>query len=132
MPAAVAADRNNIGLLGYAAGPAVHVVDRLGLADPIASRLELDHRGRPGHEKKLPEAWVVARFSVDTPDDSSGAEVRAAREALGCGDLAALLAAVAEPLTAERLVRNLALAWRLTALRIPSDAARARATLCVR
>ena len=130
VPAAVAADRNNIGLLGYAAGPTVHVVDRLGLADPIGSRLALDHRGRPGHEKKLPEAWVVARFSTDTPADSTGAEVTAARDALGCGGLATLLAAVTEPLTAERFVRNLALAWRLTVLRIPADAAAARATLC--
>jgi len=53
----------SIGLLGYAAGREVHVVDRRGLGDPVAARLRLDQRGRPGHEKMLDYTWTIARFS---------------------------------------------------------------------
>ena len=42
------AGRWNIGLTAYAAGLDVHVVDRRGLSDPIASRLQVRARGRPG------------------------------------------------------------------------------------
>jgi arabinofuranosyltransferase len=124
----VVAVRNNIGLTGYAAGPRVHVVDRLGLADPIASRLRLARRGRPGHEKELPDAWVVARFGPQTPEE--GEDVAAARAAMGCGDLGALLPAMEAPLTAARFEENLGAAWRLTALRFPADPPAARAELC--
>lgn len=52
------------GLASYEAGLDVFVIDPQGLGDPIAARLQLVHRGRPGHEKYLPTAWVVARFAA--------------------------------------------------------------------
>jgi hypothetical protein len=49
---------------------------------------------------------------------------------LGCGDLAALLAAIQEPLTASRFLQNVALAWRLSELRLPGEPSQARTELC--
>jgi arabinofuranosyltransferase len=120
----------NVGILGYVAGAGVHVVDRVGLADPIASRLRLAERGRPGHEKLLPEAWIAARFADRHAAALAYPEAVAAAEALGCRELAALLQAVEGPLTARRFVENLRLAWTLRGLRIPPDPATARAELC--
>ena len=51
----------NIGFLGYYAGPAVRVIDRLGLTDPVTSRIRLRKRRRPGHEKSSPLAYLVHR-----------------------------------------------------------------------
>ena len=48
-----------VGVVAYAAGPDIPVIDRFGLADPFGARLELTRRGRPGHEKKLPRAWIL-------------------------------------------------------------------------
>ncbi len=136
VPARVVLSTKSIGLLGYAAGPRVHVVDRLGLADPIAARLRLARRGRPGHEKELPAEWVVARFvapeALHGGPETAGLEpaVQAAGAALQCGALEDLLQAVQAPLTPERFGRNVLAAWRLTALRLPSNPVAARAELC--
>jgi arabinofuranosyltransferase len=120
--------RDWIGLAGYAAGPEVFVVDRVGLADPLAARLALSQRGRPGHEKLLADSWVVARFTDPVPGED--AAVTAARHALGCGGLAELREATTAPLTAGRFLENLASAWRLHRLRIPDDPFEAESALC--
>jgi arabinofuranosyltransferase len=96
----------------------------------VASRLRLDERGRPGHEKVLPTAWTIARFAHPGTPDALAPEVTAARQALACRDLAALRDAVEAPLTAGRLARNAALAWRLHRLRVPPAPAEAAAALC--
>ena len=128
---AVIAPSTNIGFLGYAAGPRVHVVDLGGLADPIASRLRLDARRRPGHEKTLPLAWVAARFAgVEEAPGIRAEDVRAARAALRCGRLAELLDAISAPLTLDRFTQNVVASVPLSRLRIPSDPERARAELC--
>jgi arabinofuranosyltransferase len=120
----------NVGLAGYIAGPSVHVVDMLGLADPIASRLVLLVRHRPGHEKRLPGAWVAARFAEPGAARAAYPEAAAALDVLRCGDVATLLRAIEEPLTVRGFVKNVSLAWTLRALRIPPDPAAARAALC--
>jgi arabinofuranosyltransferase len=126
--AAVVAGSQNVGLTGYAAGLRVHLVDRLGLGDPIAARLVLDRRGRPGHERLLDEVWMIARFAAPAADDPG--PVREARVALRCGRLGALLAAIEAPLTAERFLRNLADAAAFHRLGIPAGPAEAVAALC--
>lgn len=150
------ADAWSIGVSGYTAGLRVHIVDRLGLADPIAARLRLENRnGRPGHEKWLAIAWIIARFAeasatplrfgvgldgrgyVDlaapaTRGVAPPLAVTAARAALACGDLAELVAAVEEPISVRRFLRNLRLAWRLHRLRIASDPLQAQRELCAR
>lgn len=131
----------NIGLLGYAAGPDVWVVDRLGLGDPIAARIRLDQRGRVGHEKAMPPEWVLARFSsAPFPGDVG---IAAARRSLHCSvwwwdgagvrredPLREIVAGVSEPLTAGRFLSNLKLATTSGALRFPRDPPFAQAQLC--
>ncbi len=140
----VVAHRNNVGLTGYAAGFTVHLVDHLGLADPLASRLRLEQRKRPGHEKELPDAWVLARFgSLALPSGSptdrpiglasqTSAAVDAAHRSLTCpgSDLSVLLDAITQPLTWSRFWQNVALSPRLTQLRFSADPLRAEAELC--
>jgi arabinofuranosyltransferase len=130
VPQSAVADRKNIGMLGYAAGPEVRVIDQLGLADALAARLRLQARGRPGHEKSLPEAWVLAQYAAPESLPPGLPGVAEARQALGCGGLAALLDAIRQPLTLGRFAENVTLAWRLTLLRISPDPAQAQAELC--
>ena len=51
VPSDLATLHAHVGILGYAAGLRVHVIDRLGLADAVAAHVALARRGRPGHEK---------------------------------------------------------------------------------
>jgi arabinofuranosyltransferase len=120
----------NIGILGYIAGTQVHVVDRLGLAEPIGSRLELEERDRPGHEKMLSMAWVAARFTGLDNEDVSDPEFAEAREALACGELVELDDAVTEPLTFNRFMENIQRSWDFHHLRIPPDPDDARKQFC--
>ena len=120
-----------IGQRGYLAGPEIRIVDRHGLTDPLAGRLlESPRGGRIGHEKDLPPEWVFARLAAPQAALPDPAGVAAARQALRCGDLPVLLAAVTEPLTWQRFSANLALAPRLTRLRIPGDPLQARQQFC--
>jgi arabinofuranosyltransferase len=125
----VVAGSQNVGLAGYAAGPRVHLVDRLGLGDPLAARLALTGRGRPGHERLLDEAWLIARFAAPSPADPE--PVRQARAVLGCGRLADLFRAIESPLSAGRFLRNLQAAWSLDRLLVPADPVEAATALCV-
>lgn len=53
--------RYNIGFMGYYAGPQVHIIDRMALADPLLSRLPsiLDINWRIGHfTRQFPEGYL--------------------------------------------------------------------------
>jgi arabinofuranosyltransferase len=51
--------RAQIGLFGYFAGPEVHVVDTLALADPLLARLPAEPKWRIGHfERRVPEGYI--------------------------------------------------------------------------
>ena len=131
----IVAARPNVGLLGYAAGARVHVVDRFGLGDPLAARFRIERRSRPGHEKWLLEAWIIARFADSAAQLPRSAAppwvIDATRSALACPPLAELLEAIGAPLTPARFVRNVGVAWRLRSLTIPSDPwRRAAAEIC--
>ena len=111
----------SLGIVGATAGPEVAVLDSLGLADPVAARLRLHARGRPGHEKSLPAEWVIARYAAAGGERDRRVELAAvlmARRALACGDLKVLEEAVQGPLTVSRFLENLRRAWHLTSLRI--------------
>ena len=128
----VVAGRDSIGLRAYAGGPEVHIVDRHGLADPIAARLTVSRRQRPGHEKYLSDAWILGRFAhpdAPLPPVLAG-PAAAARRALGCPPLRELLDAVEAPLDAARFVRNLTAVWRLHRLVVPADPFEAVSALC--
>jgi arabinofuranosyltransferase len=116
----------SVGVTGYLAPTSVYVIDTLGLADPVASRLRIGKRGRPGHEKVLSLAWILARFT-----DSSGPPgVVQARRALGCGELREVLEATSGPLGFTDIFRNMVWAPRLTSLRFSPDSGLAEQELC--
>ena len=110
------------------------VVDTLGLASPLGARITLTTPGMPGHEKRLPRAWVVAEFADPAVDamlpEAPAPLVTAARHALGCGELAELLASARAPMTAARFWDNLTGSLRRTRLEIPADPIAAEARFC--
>ena len=111
--------RDGIGIFGTVVGWNVHVVDRYGLVDPIGSRMMLTSRGRPGHEKRYSNIWMVARFGDTTQihDDA----VHAAVEALECSPLKDLTDAVSEPMTFRRFLRNISMSFEFQKLRVPEN-----------
>jgi arabinofuranosyltransferase len=117
-----------IGIVGLSLPETVHVIDRHGLAEPVAARFRLERRGRPGHEKELSSPWVVARYAAPDPEDES--DVLAARRALSCGPLAELVASVTGPLTPARFFENLGRALPRHTLRFSADPFVAAAELC--
>jgi arabinofuranosyltransferase len=83
----IVASSGALGLFSYAAGDQVEVVDRLGLASPLAAHQRLGARGRPGHEKLLSSAWWLAQFADPRAPIPAGIDERAvaaARHALAC------------------------------------------------
>ncbi|CAL8973191.1 Terminal beta-(1-_2)-arabinofuranosyltransferase [Propionicimonas sp. T2.31MG-18] len=121
---------NSLGVAGAASGLDVVVNDPPSLGDAVGSRLVLppDAQFRVGHAYK-PEVWALARFSAsDRANPVPG--LAAARHALGCRPVAEMLDAISAPLTAGQFMKNIALAPRLTFLRIPVDPDAAVAALC--
>lgn len=59
----------NVGFTGFYAGPRIYVLDKLGLTDPVISRISLTRRKRPGHEKSAPFGYLILRRLTfgDTP-----------------------------------------------------------------
>jgi arabinofuranosyltransferase len=114
-----------LGVAGYRTPTDVVVLDALGLADPLGSRLRVAKRGRPGHEKRLPGEWVLARYT--RAEDPA---VAAARRALDCGQLRELILATSGPLGISEVFRNIVQAPRLTTLRLSGNAATDRAQFC--
>lgn len=51
-------EHGNVGFLGYYAGPAVHIVDRNGLTDPLLARLPV----------RDPADWRIGHFRRNVPD----------------------------------------------------------------
>lgn len=121
---------NSLGDAGAASGLDVIVNDPPSLGDPIGSRLVLapDAQFRVGHAYK-PEVWALARFAAAdrTPPVAGLAQ---ARQTLACAPVAELLDAVSQPLTFDRFVKNVALAPKLTFLRIPVNPDEAVKVLC--
>ncbi|MET0287250.1 MAG: hypothetical protein ABW352_22385 [Polyangiales bacterium] len=125
---AVVYEMRPIGIIGLLMGTRISVVDLYGLADPLASRVELSDRGRPGHEKIFPVAWFAAKYTL--PGSSADERVPVARKALHCGRLKQLRDAVREPLTLSRFFRNIALSIPLHRVRIPVDPQQAVERFC--
>ena len=149
-----------LGVAGYVTPLDIWVYDRLGLADPIVARAELDGRGTAGHEKMLSSPWVAAafvspRYEVRDPRTfapidplvwtwtatgvprevdaaSFAADRRAARRALDCGGLSELVHDTRAPLDAKRFLGNIVDAVRLHDVSIPVDPHEARDRFCGR
>lgn len=143
-----------LGILGYAMGPDVYVLDLLGLGDGFTSHLQLNQDGLIGHEKPLPAPWIAARItkpgaaltSADFPfrgafgvrllDDPRGAPFEQrepiARAALECRGIREFLKSYSASLTPGRFFGNLLDAVHNTRLRIPPEPTDAYEKFCGR
>ena len=110
---------NALGIVGYAASPASHFVDRWGLSSPLAARAKRLSPGVIGHERYLNDGWVLAKYSK--PMEGEALTVKEGRRALQCPELVELHNAVSAPLTLDRFLRNIAESVRLTMLKLPSN-----------
>ncbi|MGW6527409.1 hypothetical protein [Streptomyces venezuelae] len=124
---------NTLGFSGSVVPLSGAALDPIGLAYPLAAHSEGLVNGRVGHDKRLPDEWIVAeRGAADVPEGLDPARVEAARRALRCGPLAELRAATRAPLTVGRFWRNLTGSVERTSFRFPTDPVRAEKELCGR
>jgi hypothetical protein len=107
-------------------------IDYLGLGYPLAAHVRLVAHGRPGHDKIMPMAWIVADYTPDgyPAPGIDPAELAAARHALRCGDIAELQHAVRDPMTPGRFFRNLTGSVSRTFMRFPGDPIEAEREYC--
>lgn len=137
-----------VGVGGYTIGGHVYVLDRLGLGDALTARLKVARQGFIGHEKVLPEAWILARVTdqdVSTskfhrtlfgtelyasPPGRLASDARVAREVLRCKALTRLQHAISDPLTFGRAMRNIGESFSLTRLKVPPQPEEAKRKLC--
>lgn len=113
------------------------VIDPNGLASPAAGHLLLKQRGRPGHEKWLPFAWVLGEYAdpaaISNMKDTkqvTKAQALAARHALSCTSLKELMDSVNQPMSPGRFWHNLTGSVSRTSLRIPADPFTAERQFC--
>jgi arabinofuranosyltransferase len=111
LPEAVITNFMNIGIRGVAAGRNVYIFDELSLANPIGSHFRVLQRTRPGHEKVIGLAWMLARFTpVGTAVPSNlgvpATDVSDARAALACQPLHSYLAGITGPWTISKAISN--------------------------
>jgi arabinofuranosyltransferase len=133
---------SNVGIFGYAAGPRVFVEDRLALGEPLGARLDLQSRGRVGHEKLLPPVWTVGRFADPSTHGSVENGVNVER-VLTCSTwvwdgagtrpgnwVREHLDRVGQPLTAGRFLGNVEYALTGQKLRLPTNPWEAVLEIC--
>ena len=151
-PAAVL---GGIGIVSYAMGPELHVLDYFGLADLYAGHLEKEERQSfiiarlPGHEKVLPAPWIAARLtpagSQPDPTDfpkqrnplvppTEGAafieQVAWARAALMCPGISDVARAATHPMSPGFFLENLIRSPANTRMRFPADPEEAYHRFC--
>jgi arabinofuranosyltransferase len=143
-----------VGIVGYALGTDVYVLDLLGLGDAFTAHLELEKRGATAHEKPLPAPWIAARLTspsahldagdfrfpqlpsskvreIDDPAGQSLDErVEIARATLECGDLRDFLRSHTGSLTVGGFFGNIVDAAHNSSFRIPPEPRDARARFC--
>ncbi|WP_447037524.1 hypothetical protein [Streptomyces sp. DSM 118878] len=122
---------NTLGFSGTVIPLSGAALDPIGLAYPLAAHSE-SFNGRVGHDKRLPDEWIVAERGLPgaLPAGLDPARVDAARRALRCGPFAELRAATRAPLTAGRFWRNLTGAVERTSFRFSNDPVRAERQVC--
>jgi arabinofuranosyltransferase len=111
LPSRFAVNATTIGVNGVESGPQVYIYDSLSLANPIGSHTKLSVRGRPGHEKAIGTAWMIARFAPAGEQFPAGSpsitSVNAARRALSCNPLHSYLNAITAPLSFSLMWSNI-------------------------
>jgi arabinofuranosyltransferase len=136
LPFTLAVNVPAIGVIGYLAGPDVYIFDTYSLANPIGSHTTVVHHARPGHEKNIGPAWMVARFGTAGRDTfavgtgPSPAAVAAARRAIACAPLSSYLHAITAPLTVDRFFSDMGHSFGFTTLSFSADPERAVGQVC--
>ncbi|HEV3266755.1 MAG TPA: hypothetical protein VG014_14630 [Acidimicrobiales bacterium] len=142
LPFTLAVDVPAIGVIGYLAGPRVYIFDAFSLANPIGSHTIVTVHARPGHEKNIGPAWMVARFGPPLPQWSAVVQllpaaglpsvqsVGDAREALACDPLRSYLQAVTAPMSLSRAASNFVHSFSYTAMSFSADPTTAVRQLC--
>ncbi len=96
-------EHGNVGFLGYYAGPAVHIIDRNGLTDPLLARLPV----------RDPADWRIGHFRRDVPAGYADT-VRSGQNVIQNADLAAYFDVLARvtrgPLGSVERLREI---WRI-------------------
>jgi arabinofuranosyltransferase len=124
---------SHIGIAPAVLPESVIVIDPLGLNDHISGRMELDKKGRPGHDKIAPPVWFQVRYpsdqgiiirpqlngKLDKPPTVK--ELLAARAFMNLPVMQRLQRAVAGPLTSRQFFCNMRDAFYFSRLRIPPD-----------
>jgi len=137
LPFTLAVNVPAIGVIGYLAGPDVYLFDSYSLANPIGSHTVIVRHSRPGHEKYIGPAWMVARFGipgaaiVTAQNAPSGVDIKAARQALGCDPLADYLHAITAPMSVSRFFSDVSQSVRYTTMSFSADPTLAASELCV-
>jgi arabinofuranosyltransferase len=128
-PVAIAGDI--LGTLGAQAPLNGLVIDIHGLSYAFGSHIQPAAGGRVGHNKIAGNAWIVAEYSSATAaPNATAVQIAAARQALACGDLHALIQATTAPMSWSRFWSNVADSYKLTELRVAPNPAQAEAALC--
>ncbi|MDF5757541.1 hypothetical protein [Spongiactinospora sp. TRM90649] len=112
-----------LGTLGSAYPLDVLVIDRPGLANPLGSHLRPACGQRVGHEKPLPDAYILADNmapGTPLPDERLRAEVDRIRKELAAGPYRDVLDAARAPMTPGRFWDNLVGAFPRTMFRFPA------------
>lgn len=121
----------NIGAAGVLAGPGIHVVDVIGLADAVSGRVRYDpmftRPSRVGHEVK-PVWWRLAQYAAPSAGESQ--EVQRARKVLRCRPVRNLVRATTAELTPRLFLSNVRHSVTYTRLTIPADSLTAQEELC--
>jgi arabinofuranosyltransferase len=110
------------GISGFLAGPDVIVHETDSLADPVGSHMPPTTVSGAGHRKNEGYEWM---FAMTTRPGITGgfnpARITAARHALHCSTLRALVESTDAPLTLSRIWSNLTGAVNRTRITIPRD-----------
>ncbi|MGD0881959.1 MAG: hypothetical protein ABSB09_10370 [Acidimicrobiales bacterium] len=134
LPFTLAVNLPAIGVIGYLTGPDVYVFDEYSLANPIGTHTTILHHARPGHEKLIGPAWMLARFGVPgataVPSGPSPGSIASAREAISCDPLRAYLTAVTAPLTLSRALSDIGDSLGFTTMHYSADPTLAALQLC--
>ena len=99
-----------LGLTGYVFASEVYVIDLNGLADPVAARIRLDRRDRPGHEKRVGDSFAAIRYGVETTTEQPKPDV--------CNNIKRLYSDVRSPMSWHRAWTNITHAFGNTTMRL--------------
>jgi arabinofuranosyltransferase len=133
LPAGFALTWPALGINGVDTPLGDDAIDPMGLGYPLAAHLEVTAAGRAGHDKWIPDVWIVADYgdpAAPTPSGIDPGQLAAARAALQCGALAQIQASARKPMTLGRFLSNL---WRAagdTEVTFPADPYKAEEEFC--